>query len=190
MSSRDDRQAHSDERKVTIGCRKSELALIQARLVIAALQDRIPHAPAFEIKTHDVVGDADKHTPFVQLAKQIGGSDVGKSLWTTGLEIDLVAGKTNCLVHSLKDMPTTLPLNLALAAIPEREDPSDAVVMKSKSRFNSMDDLPVGSTVGTSSSRRKALVRQNWPHLNVTECRGNVYVPESTLRPTMQRGPR
>jgi hydroxymethylbilane synthase len=161
---------------VTIGCRKSDLALIQARLIISTLNQRLQQPPIFEIKTHTVVGDADKHTPFVQLAKRTGGSDVGKSLWTTGLESDLMSGRSDFLVHCLKDMPTTLPPNLVLAAIPEREDPSDAVVMRAGSEYKSMDELPPGSVVGTSSSRRKALVKRNWPHLDVVECRGNVYV--------------
>ncbi|KJY00430.1 hypothetical protein TI39_contig329g00014 [Zymoseptoria brevis] len=155
---------------------KSDLAVIQARLIITTLQQRLGHPPSFEIRTHTVVGDADKHTPFVQLAKETGGSDVGKSLWTTGLEVDLLAGKRDILVHSLKDMPMTLPSKLILAAVPEREDPSDAVIMKAGSEFASLDELPPGSIVGTSSSRRRALVRRNWPHLEVMECRGNVCV--------------
>ncbi|KAJ5181155.1 Tetrapyrrole biosynthesis hydroxymethylbilane synthase [Penicillium cf. griseofulvum] len=159
---------------VLIGCRKSELALTQARSIISQLSQTLDPSPTFEIVTASVVGDADKQSPFALLSKQTGGSDVGKSLWTNGLEMELVAGKVQFLVHCLKDMPTTLPPNCLLGAIPEREDCSDAVVMKSDSVFKSIDQLPPGSVVGSSSSRRRALVRRNWPHLEVVECRGNI----------------
>ena len=156
------------------GCRKSELALIQARYVISQLTEKLDNPPPFEIATRTVVGDADKQTPFLLLSKQTGGSDVGKSLWTNGLEEDLVSGKFHFLIHSLKDMPTTLPSNCLLGSITEREDPSDAVIMKAGSEYTSIDQLPAGSVVGSSSSRRRALLRRNWPHLQVQECRGNV----------------
>ena len=160
--------------EVVAGCRKSELALIQARYVISQLAKTLNPPPAFVIATSSVAGDADKHTPFLLLSKQTGGSDVGKSLWTNGLEVDLVSGKVHFLVHSLKDMPTTLPPNCLLGAIPEREDSSDAAIMRPDSEFKSIDQLPPGSVVGSSSSRRRALIRRNWPHLEVAECRGNV----------------
>ncbi|KAJ5997307.1 Tetrapyrrole biosynthesis hydroxymethylbilane synthase, partial [Penicillium canescens] len=131
-------------------------------------------SPTFEIFAGSVLGDADKQTPFILFSKQTGGSDVGKSLWTNGLELNLVAGKVQFLVHCMKDMPTTLPPKCLLGAVPEREDCSDAVIMRSDLDFTSIDQLPPGSKVGSSSSRRRALVRRNWPHLEVAECRGNV----------------
>ncbi|KAJ5512291.1 Tetrapyrrole biosynthesis hydroxymethylbilane synthase [Penicillium fimorum] len=158
---------------VVVGCRKSELALVQARSIISALSHTLDPALTFKIATASVVGDADKQTPFAILSKQSGGSDIGKSLWTNGLEKDLVAGKVQVLVHCLKDMPTTLPPKCLLAVVPEREDCSDAVVMRFDSDFTSIDQLPPGSIVGSSSSRRRALIRRNWPHLEVAECRGN-----------------
>ncbi|KAJ5836934.1 Tetrapyrrole biosynthesis hydroxymethylbilane synthase [Penicillium robsamsonii] len=164
----------SSRSTVIVGCRKSELALTQARSIISALSQTIDPSPTFEIATASVAGDADKQTPFALLSKQTGGSDIGKSLWTNGLEKDLVAGKVQVLIHCLKDMPTTLPPKCLLAAVPEREDCSDAVVMRSDSDFTSIDQLPPGSIVGSSSSRRRALVRRNWPHLEVAECRGNL----------------
>lgn len=165
-----------DSFKFVVGCRKSELALTQTRTIISELRQKLDPSPTFEIATSSVVGDADKQTPFIQLSKQTGGSDIGKSLWTNGLEKDLAAGKVQFLIHCLKDMPTTLPPNFLLGAIPEREDCSDAVVMKSDSVFKTIDQLPPGSVVGSSSSRRRALVRRNWPHLEILECRGNLYV--------------
>ncbi|CAI7595303.1 unnamed protein product [Penicillium discolor] len=163
-----------DSSQLVVGCRKSELALTQARTIISELKQKLDPSPTFEIATSSVVGDADKESPFLVLSKQAGGSDVGKSLWTNGLEKDLAAGKFQFLIHCLKDMPTALPPNFLLGAIPEREDCSDAVVMKSGSVFKSIDQLPPGSVVGSSSSRRKALVRRNWPHLEIQECRGNL----------------
>lgn len=157
-----------------VGCRKSELALTQARMVISKLTSAMSLPPTFRIATGSAAGDADKTTPFLQLSKQQGGSDVGKSLWTNDLEKSLLAGDAHFLVHCLKDMPTTLPPKCLLAAVPEREDPTDAVIMRTGSQFTSIDQLPAGSVVGSSSSRRRALIRMNWPHLKVAECRGNV----------------
>nr|XP_036587176.1 Porphobilinogen deaminase [Colletotrichum truncatum]KAF6797907.1 Porphobilinogen deaminase [Colletotrichum truncatum] len=164
----------SKSSEVVVGCRKSELALVQSLSVISKLQQAVGSLPTFRIATGSAAGDTDKQTPFMILSKQTGGSDIGKSLWTNDLESDLVAGKTQLLVHSLKDMPTTLPPKCLLGAVPEREDASDAVIMRADSKFKSIDELPPGSVVGSSSSRRKALVRRNWPHLEVVECRGNV----------------
>ncbi|OQE25018.1 hypothetical protein PENFLA_c009G09667 [Penicillium flavigenum] len=163
---------HSSE--IVVGCRKSELALTQTRSIISELSQKLDPSPSFEIATSSVAGDADKQSPFMLLSKQTGGSDIGKSLWTNGLEMELAADKVQFLVHCLKDMPTTLPPNCLLGAIPEREDCSDAVVMRSNSVIKSIDQLPPGSVVGSSSSRRRALVRRNWPHLEVLECRGNL----------------
>ncbi|EGP87130.1 uncharacterized protein MYCGRDRAFT_86044 [Zymoseptoria tritici IPO323] len=112
LSQNIDRRTTEDAHVLTIGCRKSDLAAIQARLIVTTLQQCLGHPPSLDIKTHTVVGDADKHTPFVQLAKEIGGSDVGKSLWTTGLEADLLAGKSDILVHSLKDIKPARSLRL------------------------------------------------------------------------------
>lgn len=144
------------------------------RSVISRLRKALGSFPAFRIATGSAAGDTDKQTPFILLSKQTGGSDIGKSLWTNELESDLVTGKTKILVHSLKDMPTTLPPKCLLGAVPEREDASDAVIMRADSKFKSIDELPPGSVVRSGSSRRKALVRRNWPHLEVVECRGNV----------------
>jgi Porphobilinogen deaminase len=101
----------SRDPSVVVGCRKSELALTQTRTIISELKQKLDPCPTFEIATSSVVGDADKQTPFILLSKQTGGSDVGKSLWTNGLEKDLAAGKVQFLIHCLKDMPTMLPPN-------------------------------------------------------------------------------
>lgn len=170
----------SPPRRVVAACRKSDLALVQARHVTSLIAKTLTDPPAFEVTTKSVAGDADKTTPFMLLSKQTGGSDVGKSLWTNGLEEDLLAGKADFLVHCLKDMPTTLPKDCLLGAVPEREDPSDAVVMPAGSGLTAIDQLPKGAVVGSSSSRRRALVKRNWPHLEVAECRGNMCVTRTS----------
>ncbi|KAK2753983.1 pectin lyase [Colletotrichum kahawae] len=137
--------------EVAVGCRKSELTLVQSRSVISRLQKAVGSFPAFRIATGSAAGDTDKQTPSILLSKQTGGSDIGKSIWTNELELDLVTSKTQILVHSLKDMPTTLPPKCLLGAIPEREDASDAVIMRADSKFISIDELPPGSVVKGSS---------------------------------------
>ena len=158
---------------IVAGCRKSDLALVQAHHIVSEIAKSAP-TRQFQVATRSVAGDADKQSPFMELSKQTGGSDVGKSLWTNGLEVDLLSGRFGFLIHCLKDMPTTLPPDFSLGAISEREDPTDAVVMRRGSRYTSIDQLPAGSVVGSSSSRRRALVKRNWPHLEVEECRGNL----------------
>ncbi|KAL0941953.1 Porphobilinogen deaminase [Colletotrichum truncatum] len=155
----------SKSSEVVVGCRKSELALVQSLSVISKLQQAVGSLPTFRIATGSAAGDTDKQTPFMILSKQTGGSDIGKSLWTNDLESDLVAGKTQLLVHSLKDMPTTLPPKCLLGAVPEREDASDAVIMRADSKFKSIDELPpvgqgaLGVEVSTDRQNIQQLVR-------------------------------
>ena len=112
------------------------------------------------------MGDLNKVTPLYQFD--------AKALWTRELEVALLEGEIDMIVHSLKDMPTTLPEGCALGAITEREDPRDAVVMKSSLEYKSLDELPEGSVVGTSSVRRIAQLRRAYPHLHFADVRGNV----------------
>jgi hydroxymethylbilane synthase len=95
-------------------------------------------------------------------------SDAAKSLWTEEMEIMLGQGELDLLVHCLKDMPTALPDHCTLGAVLEREDPTDAVVMKlGYTGPGGLEDLPDGSVVGTSSTRRKALLKRLYPNLVV-----------------------
>jgi hydroxymethylbilane synthase len=103
----------------------------------------------------------------------------GKSLWTKELEILLLQDlgdydQLDLIVHSLKDMPTNLPEEFELGCIVEREDPSDAVLMAKNSPYKSLDELPAGSVVGTSSVRRSAQLKKNFPHLIFESIRGNL----------------
>jgi len=96
-------------------------------------------------------------------------SQVGtKGLFTKEIEEALLAGAIDIAVHSLKDMPTELPAGLALAAIPEREDPRDALIGRR------LEDLAPGARVGTGSLRRAAQLRALRPDLQIEDIRGNV----------------
>jgi hydroxymethylbilane synthase len=146
-----------------IGTRSSELALRQARLVQAALEAR---GVASELVTYKTVGDKRLDEPL---------SSIGaKGLFTKELEHDLLKGKTQFAVHSLKDLPTDSPSGLVVAAVLEREDPRDALVVNGRLLAQSLDDLPRGSRVGTSSLRRRAQLLAARPDLEVAELRGNV----------------
>ena len=102
----------------------------------------------------------------------IGGE--GRAIWTKELEVALMAGAVDAIVHSLKDVPTTMPEGTELAAILEREDPRDALVVKQGLPYKSLDEMPKGSVIGTSSVRRVALLRRSYPHLMFSDVRGNI----------------
>ena len=148
---------------IRIGTRSSELALRQARLVQAALLERGVES---ELVTYRTLGDKRLDEPL---------STIGaKGLFTKELEVDLRKGKTDLAVHSLKDLPTDSPPGLLVAAVLEREDPRDALVLNRGIMGQSLDDLPRGSRVGTSSLRRRAQLLAMRPDLEVAELRGNV----------------
>jgi len=95
----------------------------------------------------------------------------GKGLFIKELEQALADGRADLAVHSLKDVPMELPPGFALPAIMAREDPRDAFV---SARYGSLSELPAGSSVGTSSLRREAQLRERHPQLRVEPLRGNV----------------
>jgi hydroxymethylbilane synthase len=95
----------------------------------------------------------------------------GKGLFVKELEVAMTERRADIAVHSLKDVPMELPEGFALAAMLEREDPRDAFVSND---YASLDDLPPGSVVGTSSLRRQALIAARYPHLVIRPLRGNL----------------
>ena len=148
---------------IRIGTRTSELALRQARMVQAALTARGLES---ELVTYKTVGDK-------RLDESL--SSIGaKGLFTKELETGLLKRKIDVAVHSLKDLPTESPEGLVVAAVLEREDPRDALVVNGRILAESLDDLPPGSRVGTSSLRRRAQLLSARPDLEVAELRGNV----------------
>jgi hydroxymethylbilane synthase len=167
--------------EIPIGTRNSKLALIQATHISTLLSTAHPTL-TFPVQTVLVRGDADKTSPFLSFQSQSQSqgnktvaSDAAKNLWTEEMEILLGKGELDLLQHCLKDMPTSLPDEYILGAVLEREDPTDAVVMKSGWQGGAgLEALPEKAVVGTSSTRRKALVKKLFPGLVVRECRGNV----------------
>jgi hydroxymethylbilane synthase len=141
----------------TIGSRGSQLALWQAHWVQGQLE-KLGQESRIEIikTTGDKIAD-------VALA-QVGS----KGLFTKEIEEALLAGAIDLAVHSLKDMPTELPAGLTLAAIPEREDPRDALIGRA------LENLGMGARVGTGSLRRAAQLRARRPDLQIGDIRGNV----------------
>lgn len=95
----------------------------------------------------------------------------GKGLFVKELEVAMADGAADLAVHSLKDVPMDLPDGFTLAAVLEREDPRDAFV---SNEFASLDALPHGAVVGTSSLRRQALISARFPHLVIKPLRGNL----------------
>ncbi|KZO99789.1 porphobilinogen deaminase [Calocera viscosa TUFC12733] len=155
-----------------LGSRASKLALIQANLVMNALRHAHPSL-AFTIATVSVEGDRNKSQALYLLG--------GKSLWTKELEVALLDGEVDIIVHSLKDVPTTLPEGCVLGAVVAREDPRDSLVVKEGLGYKTLQDLPEGSVVGTSSVRRVAQLRRSFPHLLFQDVRGNLDTRMSKL---------
>jgi hydroxymethylbilane synthase len=148
-----------------IASRRSQLAMVQTNWVKAELESA---HPGMAISVEAMATQGDKILD-VALAK-IGD----KGLFTKELEAQMLVGRAEIAVHSLKDLPTNLPEGLMLGCITEREDPADALVVNSKNADYTLETLPEGSVVGTSSLRRLAQLRHHFPHLQFKDVRGNV----------------
>ena len=151
-----------------IGTRGSPLALAQAYETRARLAKAFDlPAEAFEIVVIKVTGDDRSMVAADRPLKEIGN----KGLFTREIEEDLLAGKIDIAVHSMKDMPTVQPDGLILDTYLPREDVRAAFISPELSHLS---DLPEGAVVGTSSLRRRAQLLNKRPDLNVVEFRGNV----------------
>jgi hydroxymethylbilane synthase len=155
----------SPTRPIRIASRKSQLALVQTYWVQEELQKKFPQHQ-FEVQTMSTQGDKILD---VALAK-IGD----KGLFTKELEQVMLDHQADFAVHSLKDLPTNLPEGLMLGCITERENPADALVMQAKYVGTTLEQLPPGAVIGTSSLRRLAQLRHYFPHLSFKDVRGNV----------------
>ncbi|MEH2301399.1 MAG: hydroxymethylbilane synthase [Nostoc sp.] len=155
----------SPPRTIRIGSRKSQLALVQTYWVQEQLQKSFPDI-TFEVHTMSTQGDKILD---VALAK-IGD----KGLFTKELEVGMLNQEIDFAVHSLKDLPTHLPEGLTLAAITERENPADSLVVHEKHKDKQIDTLPEGAVIGTSSLRRLAQLRHHFPHFTFKDVRGNL----------------
>ncbi|PKS07272.1 hypothetical protein jhhlp_005874 [Lomentospora prolificans] len=158
--------------KIVVGTRQSSLAIKQTELVIEGLQKLRPGLQ-FEVSAMKTIGDKDQLTALYKFG--------GKGLWTNELEAKLELGEVDIIVHSLKDMPTTLPEGFVLGCVTTREDPRDVVVFKKslEGKYKAIGELPEGSVVGTSSIRRIAQLKRRYPHLKFADVRGNI---ETRLR--------
>ena len=149
---------------LTIGTRGSPLALAQAAETRARLMlaHRLPE-DAFAIEVFTTRGDVILDRPLSEVG--------GKGLFTKEIEEALLSGRIDVAVHSSKDMPTLLPEGLEISAFLPREDARDAFIGRNG---GSLDDLPPGARIGSSSLRRAALIRRMRPDLEVIGFRGNV----------------
>ncbi len=147
---------------VKIATRKSKLALIQTDLFIKRLKECFPNI-VYEIVPLITTGDKiiDKNL------YDIGG----KALFLKELEEQLITGQVDLAIHSLKDVPGILPKELEIAAVLEREDPRDCFISY---KYKSLQDLPTGSIIGSSSVRRKVIIQKIRPDLKIVNLRGNV----------------
>jgi hydroxymethylbilane synthase len=149
-------------RHVRIGTRRSALAVWQANHVSALL---VAHHPGITIELVELSTQGDRMLdgPLAMIG--------GKGLFVKEIEDVLLRGEVDLAVHSLKDLPGALPEGLVLAAPPPREDPRDALVSR---RGETLEALPIGARVGTSSLRRGLQLRALRPDLAIVSVRGNV----------------
>ncbi|CAA2929249.1 hydroxymethylbilane synthase [Arsenophonus endosymbiont of Bemisia tabaci] len=145
-----------------IATRKSPLAMWQAIFIKTQLEKHHPTL-TIELIPMSTQGDILLDTPLAKIG--------GKGLFVKELENALLENRADIAVHSIKDIPATFPNNLGLMAICERGDPRDAFV---SNQYDSLDALPAGSIIGTSSLRRQCQLRHTYPHLVIRDLRGNV----------------
>ncbi len=145
-----------------IATRSSPLALWQAEEVSRRLRALYPDL-SVELVTMKTKGDKILDAPLAKVG--------GKGLFVKELEAGMLEGRADIAVHSMKDVPVEFPEGLELALIMQREDPRDAFV---SSRYQSLDALPDGARVGTSSLRRQTQIRERFPRLELDWLRGNV----------------
>ena len=149
-------------KKLVIASRESPLAMWQALHIQSRLQALYPET-IVEILGMTTTGDQILDTPLAKVG--------GKGLFVKELEMALADGRADLAVHSMKDVPMNLPEGFLMAATGEREDPRDAFVSND---FTSLEELPAGSIVGTSSLRRQSQLQARLPHLKIESLRGNL----------------
>ena len=148
--------------RIVIASRKSRLALWQSEHVAQALRRLYPHCDV-SILGVTTRGDQILDRPLAEVG--------GKGLFIKELEVAIEEGRADLAVHSAKDVPMQLPQGFCLAAFTLREDPRDCLVSNLSA---SLEALPAGSIVGTSSLRREAQLRERYPGLEVKPLRGNL----------------
>lgn len=147
---------------LTIATRESPLALWQANHVAEQLKQ---HYPGLDVKLLGMTTAGDQILD--QSLSKIGG----KGLFVKELEAALMEGRADIAVHSIKDMQAHLPETFVIAAITQREDARDAFVSND---YASLEEMPKGTVIGTSSLRRESQLRSHFPHLVFKGLRGNI----------------
>ncbi|NOZ21314.1 MAG: hydroxymethylbilane synthase [Planctomycetes bacterium] len=150
------------KKPLTIGTRASKLALAQTEIVRRAIAEALPDVQII-VEHLSTTGDKIRDVPLARIG--------GQGLFTKEIENALLDGRIDLAVHSLKDLPTSLPDGLALAAVSRREDPRDVLIARDALR---LDELPPGAVVGTSSLRRRAQLLAYRADLTVRDIRGNL----------------
>jgi hydroxymethylbilane synthase len=149
-------------KRVRIATRKSALALWQAHDVKQQLERHHPNLTV-ELVPMSTRGDKILDTPLAKIG--------GKGLFVKELELAMIEGRADIAVHSMKDVPMEFPSGLGLQTICEREDPRDAFV---SNQYGSIEQLPQGAIIGTSSLRRQSQIRHLRPDITIKDLRGNV----------------
>ena len=157
-------------KKITIASRESPLAMWQAEHIKTQLNLLYPDL-TIQIEGFKTQGD-------IILDKSLATIG-GKGLFIKELEQALLNKDADLAVHSMKDLPMNIMEDFQLAAITKREDPRDALISE---LYNSLDDLPTGSVVGTSSLRRQSQIKAKYPHLEIRPLRGNLQTRLNKLK--------
>ncbi len=148
--------------KLILGSRGSRLALWQAHFIAENIKTLFS-ALKVEIKIIETTGDVMLETALSKIGD--------KGLFTRQIEEELLGGKIDAAIHSLKDLSTTLPVGLKIGAVSKRETPNDAFISKN---YTSLDELPLNANVATGSLRRRSQLLNYRNDLRISEIRGNV----------------
>lgn len=150
--------------KIRVATRGSKLSLVQTQIVLDALK-RVDPSLEFELVIVKTRGDVHQDKPFHMIG--------GKGLFEKEVNLAVLEGRADIAVHSLKDVPSGVHPRLALAMTPPRDPPYDILVTR-EGRPITLDELPKGAVVGTSSARRRAMIKHYRPDLQLEYLRGNV----------------
>ena len=148
--------------KIRVGTRGSKLALKQTEEVLRMLRDLDPGL-TFELVVIRTTGDKILDSPLSRIGS--------KGLFVKEIEEALLRGEIDMAVHSMKDLPTALPQGLIIGAIPKRLDPRDVLISRDG---RTLEDLPEGCLIGTSSLRRRVQIKGILPGCEVVPLRGNL----------------
>ncbi len=153
---------YQGKKKIRVGSRESELAQAQARHIMALLTARFPELDC-TLTTFKTTGDLNQTNRLSEFGE--------KGLFTKELEVALLENQIDLAVHSLKDMPGKIPEGLALISAGTREDPRDVLISKN---HMALEQFPAGSVIGTSSTRRVAMLKRCRPDVVCENIRGNL----------------